>query len=719
MVKAKAIKAIHSNNEIVAYELKDENGLVMQVDCNKIIDAITNKAINIVNLSIKDGKLVMLNKEDNIDRMRYLVSILNKARKEYEQGNDDIMSNFEYDKLYNELEQLENKTGRIMQNSPTINVGYEVMSKLEKRRHNTPMLSLDKTKDINELKSFLKGKEGVLSLKLDGLTVKMVYENGVLIEGVTRGNGEVGEVVTHNVHHFKNIPSKIPVKGRLELRGEALIKYSTFNKINSSIDIESDKYKNPRNLCSGSVRQLDSRIAANRGIIWKGFTIEKYEDRDGVEISNLYDKQLDWLERLGFESVEHYIVTENNIEDTIKIIKQKLETSDIPSDGLVLTFRDTKYGKSLGRTAKAPKHSIAFKWKDEVTTTNLKYIEWSPSRTGLINPIAVFDPVDIEGSTVSRASIHNVSIMRGLELGIGDTLEIYKANLIIPQISENLTRTNTCDVPSTCPCCGQPTQIYEEPVSGVLTLWCLNEDCPAKGNRLFEHFVSRDAMNIEGISKATISTFIEEGIISDLPSIFHIKDFADEIIGLEGFGDKSFENMVNAIEKARSVKLANLIYALGIPNVGLSTAKLICKSFNNDLEKVVTANYSELISIDGIGDTIAESFLTYFNNKDKAEEFVRLIKEVNIIKEEISTNTSMHGVTICVTGDVYIFPNRRVVKEMVENLGGKLTSAVSRSTSYLVTNDTSSDSKKNKDAKKYGIPILTEKEFIDKFNLTV
>lgn len=742
MVKAKALKAIQNGNNIVAYRLKDENGLEMEVPCNQIITAIQNKAIQIENLQLQNGSLVMTqpkneqsntnNNDTDTKRMNQLVNKLNEANRVYEQGTDEIMTNYEYDKLYSELEALEKKTGITLPNSPTVNVGYEVVSKLEKKRHSVPMLSLGKTKDREELKAFLKDKEGVLSLKLDGLTVVLTYKKGKLVEALTRGNGEVGEVVTNNAKHFKNIPMQIPIKGDITIRGEALITYSTFNKINSTITIDSEKYKNPRNLCSGSVRQLDSKVSSQRGIIWKAFSQVDYKPAPDDAIQEtpvMYDAQLSWLRSLGFDVVEHYRVNSNNILEVIEQFEEKVKESDIPSDGLVLTFRDTKYGKSLGNTAKSPRHSMAFKWKDETATTNLQYIEWSPSRTGLINPVAVFNPVDIEGSTVARASLHNISIVDET-LGIpyvGQEIEVFKANMIIPKVlsgvkleelgtQEGIRKLYTPDI---CPCCGEPTEVNEEPMSGVLTLWCTNDDCPAKGTRLFEHFVSRDAMNIDGISTSTLNTLAEEGIISDLASIFHIKEYRDEIVGLEGFGDKSFENMVNAIEKARSVKLANLIYALGIPNIGLSTAKLICKHFNNDLKEVVSANYTDLINIDGIGDTIADSFLNYFRDRTKAEEFVKLIKEVKLVHEEISTNTEMQGVTICVTGDVYIFPNRRAIKDLVESLGGKLTGSVSKSTSYLVTNDTTSGSNKNKAAQKYGIPILTEQEFIDKFNLQV
>jgi DNA ligase (NAD+) len=748
MVEAKALKTLYNNGEIIGYKLQDNTGKVMDIKSEAIIDAMRKNLININNLYITDdNKLLMketnnesnsINKDititknevvekkiedvskqstnsDDLDRMHQLVDRLNLAIKVYEQGTDEIMSNYEYDKLYDELVDLEHKTGTVLSNSPTIHAGYEVVDNLPKEKHDKPMLSLEKTKSREELQSFLQGKEGVLSWKLDGLTVVLTYENGKLIKGVTRGNGEIGEVITPNVKQFKNVPRQIAFNGKLVLRGEALIRYSTFNRINATITMNDEKYKNPRNLCSGSVRQLDSSITAQRGVEWYCFDVVECQ---GGNIHNNVDEQFNFVKLLGFQTVEYTIVNESNIQSAIDSFEEKIKEYDIPSDGLVLTYRDKQYGLSLGQTAKAPRHSKAFKWQDETAITNIEYIDWSPSRTGLINPVAVFKPVDIEGSTIARASVHNVSILSELQLGYNDRVTVYKANLIIPQIDDNLDRTGTCEIPATCPCCGAPTELHEDPRSGVYTLWCPNEDCPAKGNKLMEHFVSRDAMNIDGISGATIETLTDAGIVTDFVSLYHLRDHGVDIINMPGFGETSFVNMVKAVEKSRDVKLANLIYALGIPNVGLSTAKLICKHFNNDLANTVTAQYYDLVAIDGVGDVIAQSFVDYFDNEENANEFVALCKELRIIKEEISTNTSMAGVTICVTGDVHIFPNRRVIKDLVENLGGKLTGSVSKSTSYLVTNDTESGSNKNKAAKQYGITILTEEEFIERFNLS-
>ena len=751
MLKAVAIGYVNdANGNLTGYKLKDETGKEMEVSIEAIKGAIKGNKISILNLKIDESdNLVVVKKEERytattttepkkvdvkqavscskvkyqssgnpkIDRIHELVDILNKARYAYEQEDEEIMSNYEYDKLYDELKALEDETGTVLNNSPTINVGYEVVSDLPKKTHDMPMLSLDKTKERDELIAFLNGKEGVLSWKLDGLTVVLTYENGVLVEAVTRGNGEVGEVVTANAKTFENLPRKIAYTGRLVLRGEATISYADFESINNSLPMGEEPYKNPRNLCSGSVRQLDSSITATRHVNWTCFNVESHEGN----LVNNFDKQLDAMKVLGFDVVEYEVVDASNILAAIDKFEAKIINKEMgrPSDGLVLTFRDRAYGNSLGRTAKAPRHSKAFKWQDETALTTVTGVEWSVGKSGVITPVIEFVPTDIEGSTVSRASSHNVSIFLDMEFGIGDQIEVFKANMIIPQVSENLTRSGTCEIPGICPCCGCPTEIHEDTKSGVYTLWCMNADCGAKGNRLFKHFVSRDAMNIDGISGSTLETLSEAGIITDLPSIFHLDKHQNEIINMSGFGQKSYINMVNAINNARNVKLANLIYALGIPNIGLATAKLICKNFGFNLADTVAATYDDLTRIEGIGDVIAESFVDYFNDEENLDQFIRLVKELNIIHEEVSTDTSMSGVTICVTGDVYIFPNRRAIKDLVESKGGKLTGSVSRSTDYLVTNDTTSGSRKNKAAQEYGIPILTEQDFIDKFNLQV
>lgn len=688
-------------------EIEIANAKIVQKDDRYYISAI-------------NGKIKEEDKNDIQVKIKELVNQLNKARYAYEVLDKEIMSNYEYDRLYDELVELEKKTGIVLKDSPTINVGakgvkeeeFGVVSKLQKEKHETPMLSLDKTKEVDKLKSFLGVHDGMLSWKLDGLTVVLTYNNGKLLKAVTRGNGDVGEVVTHNAIHFKGVPKEINYKDELIVRGEAIILYSDFEDINKKLPVEV-KYKNPRNLSSGSVRQLDSKVSASRNVRFYAFNLVKAGNTKLKYISS----NIEFLTSLGFEFVHSLKVNANNIYDAVKTFESKVKSNDVPSDGLVLTYNDIEYGESLGRTSKFPKHSIAFKWKDEVAETTLREIEWSPSRTGLINPVAIFDPVELEGTTVTRASVHNVSILKELELGIGDTIKVYKANMIIPQISDNITRSNNCKIPDICPVCGGDTKIIV--VDESEALYCLNDGCSAKGIKLYTHFVTRDAMNIDGLSEATLQKFVDEGYIEELADIYKLNRYEQDIIRLDGFGRKSYDKLIKSIDKSREVKLANLIYALGIPNVGLNTAKLICKEFDSDLKRTVVAKYSELVSIEGIGDIIADSFTSYFRNKDKVDKFVRLVKELSIKKEDTIQGNSMSGLTFCVTGAVDIFPNRRVIKEIIENNGGKLTGSVSKSTNYLVTNDTTSGSNKNKKAAEYGIEILTERQFIDKFNIEV
>lgn len=754
MIEAKALKPVTQYGKIVGYRLKDTLGNEMDVASGAIIDAMRNNKIKIDNLVINSaGNLAMIKVDDNnkqnvnkvevkqeikkvdhkeevktekklesnskIDRMNHLVKVLNEARKVYEQGKDEIMSNFEYDKLYDELVVLEKETGTTLANSPTINIGYEVVSELPKETHDEVMMSLAKTKSIDEIKGFIGGKEAMLGWKLDGLTVVAYYKDGLLVKAVTRGNGTVGELVTPNFKQFKNVPHKIPYNGNVVVRGEALITYSSFNKINEKIP-EGEKYKNPRNLASGSVRQLDSRVTAGRNVLFKAFTLVNTEQIGIKTVEESYK----WMKNQGFDVVESFKVTSSNINTVMDRLSTRVKSGklDEPVDGLVITYNDIAYGKSLGATAKTPRHSMAFKWEDEEAITTLRDIEWSASKTGLLNPVAIFDPVDIEGSTVSRASVHNVSILAELELGYGDKIKVYKANMIIPQISENLTKSATCEIPSYCPVCGGPTEIHEDPNSGVYTLYCTNTDCPAKGSRLLKHFVSRDAMNIDGISDSTLNKLMEYDIIDgSFASVYRIYKHP-EIVNIEGFGQTSFMNMVNAINKSRKVKLHNLIYALSIPNVGLQTAKVICQHFGNDLKKTVTASYLSLSSIEGIGDVIASNFYNYFHTKENVDAFIDLLGELEVIQEEVKkadTNDAMFGKVFCVTGKVYIFPNRDAVKAIIESRGGKLTGSVSKSTDFLVTNDTTSGSRKNKAAAEFGIPILSEQEFIDKFNIEV
>ncbi len=648
---------------------------------------------------------------DKSERIKDLVELLNKANKAYYQEANEIMTNFEYDKLYDELVGLEKETGMVLSNSPTVNVGYQVVSQLPKEQHNSPMLSLDKTKEVGALADFAGDRKCLLSWKMDGLTVVLTYENGELVKAVTRGNGLVGEVITNNAKTFKNIPISIPYKGRLTLRGEAIIKYSDFEQINREIEDADSKYKNPRNLCSGSVRQLNSQVTAERNVNFVAFALINADD---VDFDNSIEQQYKWMESQGFQVVEYRVVTRNSMEDAVKYFAGKIQTYDYPSDGLVLMFDDIEYGLSLGTTAKFPRNGIAFKWEDEQAETTLKYIEWSPSRTGLINPVAVFEPVELEGTTVSRASVHNISIMEELELGSGDRIKVYKANMIIPQISENLTKSGIDDLPKECPVCGHATEVKAE--NGIKTLYCPNSQCPAKHVKLFTLFVSRNGMNIDGLSEETLEKFIDAGYIKEFADIFHLDRYYEEIVATPGFGQKSYDNLMDSVEKARNVELSALIYSLGIPNIGSANAKLICKAFNNKIEKIRNASVEELIEIDGIGEIMAEKFCQYFADEDNIKKLDNLLKEVNIAEpEENTTPQNMDGLTFVITGSVEHFANRNELKSYIEKHGGKVTGSVSAKTNYLINNDAMSASSKNKKAKQLGVEIVTEEVFLERW----
>lgn len=647
---------------------------------------------------------------DKKERIKELVDILNKASKAYYQDAKEIMSNFEYDALYDELVQLEKDTGIVLANSPTVNVGYEVVSELPKEQHESPMLSLDKTKEVNVLADFAGDKKSLLSWKLDGLTVVLTYEQGKLFKAVTRGNGEIGEVITNNAKTFKNIPLSIPYEGRLVLRGEAIIKYSDFEKINREIEDAQAKYKNPRNLCSGSVRQLNSEITAKRNVNFIAFALISAEN---VDFKNSIEQQYLWLEQQGFEVVERKEVTSSNMEETVKYFAEKIKEYDYPSDGLVLMYDDIEYGLSLGRTAKFPRNGIAFKWEDEQAETTLEYIEWSPSRTGLINPVAVFKPVELEGTTVTRASVHNISIMEELKLGDGDTIKVYKANMIIPQISENVTKSGKCVIPEICPACGERTEIKND--NGVKTLYCPNKQCPAKHVKLYSLFVSRNAMNIDGLSEETLEKFIDAGYIHEFADIFNLSRYQKEIVETPGFGQKSYDNLIDSLNKAREVELHALLYSLGIPNIGVANAKLICKYFNNDIEKITHATAEELVKIDGIGDKMAVKFVEYFSDKENIKKFNNLLNELTIIKEENNEEQNMAGLNFVVTGSVERFANRNEVKDYIEKRGGKVTGSVTSKTNYLINNDLLSNSSKNKKAKELGIEIINEEQFLERW----
>lgn len=649
----------------------------------------------------------MNNNIEKKKRQKELTEKLNAASRAYYQEAREILSNYEYDALYDELAALEKETGTVLAGSPTAHVGYEVLSELPKERHESPMLSLDKTKDRDALAAWIGEHRTLLSWKLDGLTIVLTYRNGGLFKAVTRGNGEVGEVITNNARVFKNVPLRIPFQGELVLRGEAVIGYHEFERINEEIPEADAKYKNPRNLCSGSVRQLNNEITAKRNVHFFAFALVRAE---GMDFENSREKQFLWLKEQGFDVVEYKVVTGATLSENMDWFAEHIEKNEYPSDGLVALYDDIAYGESLGRTAKFPRNSMAFKWADEIRETTLKEIEWSPSRTGLINPVAIFEPVELEGTTVSRASVHNISIMRGLELGVGDTIEVYKANMIIPQIAENKTRSGVRNIPEVCPVCGGVTEIRK--TNDVESLYCTNPECQAKKIKSFTLFVSRDALNIEGLSEASLEKFIGRGFIHEFADIFKLSAHKAEIVEMEGFGEKSYENLMTGIERARTTTLARVIYSLGIPNIGLSGAKLICRQFEDEVEQVLAADEEALAAIDGIGAVIAGSFVEYFRDAEKRERFEHLLSRLTLVKEEVSGEQDLKGKVFVITGSLTHFANRNELKDQIEKRGGKVTGSVTGKTDYLINNDMTSSSSKNKKAKELGIPIISEEDFL-------
>ncbi len=643
--------------------------------------------------------------EDKRKLMEEKVAFLNKAAKVYYQESNEIISNQEYDKLYDELQALENETGIVLSNSPTVNVGYQVVSNLPKERHPSPMLSLDKTKDISELKEWLGEMEGLLSWKLDGLTIVLTYEEGKLLKAVTRGDGVVGEVITNNAKVFDNIPLEIPEKKKTVVRGEAVISYDDFNEINDAIGDADAKYKNPRNLCSGTVRQLNNEITAGRHVKFFAFSLAEGYD------AQFRHQQFEWMNRQGFETVDYVKVSAGTVESEVENFEDRITDFPLPSDGLVLIFDDIIYGRSLGATAKFPRDSIAFKWKDETKQTYLREVLWNVSRTGLINPIAIFEPVELEGTTVSRASVHNLSIVRELKLGIGDEISVYKANMIIPQVAENLTKSGTVTPPDECPVCGSNTVIRDD--NGVETLHCPNSQCPAKRIKAFTHFVSRNAMNIEGLSEATLEKFVDEGMVRDFADLFQLEKWRERIITMEGFGEKSFENLISAAKKASHTTATRLLFSLGIPNIGVANAKMIAKECGNDWSKICSLTEDELVAIDGIGDIMAKGYVEFFHDEEKLRIIESLMPMLDLQGDDLEEKSDkLSGLTFVITGKVYYFENRDAVKNKIEKAGGKTSSSVSSKTSYLINNDISSVSSKNKKAKELGIPIITEEDFL-------
>ena len=646
--------------------------------------------------------------ETSIKRMKELGKKLREASRAYYQEDREIMPNVEYDALYDELSTLEEETGIVLADSPTVNVGYEAVDQLPKEEHERPMLSLDKTKDREALREFVGEHPTLLSWKLDGLTIVLTYENGELVKAVTRGNGIVGEVITNNARVFKNIPLKISFRGRLVLRGEAIITYSDFEKINETIGDADAKYKNPRNLCSGSVRQLNNEITAKRNVRFYAFSLVSAE---GVDFQNSREVQFQWLNAQGFDVVEYRKVTADTLDEAMDYFAEAVTKNDFPSDGLVALYDNIAYGESLGTTAKFPRNAMAFKWADEMRDTKLLEIEWSPSRTGLINPVAVFEPVELEGTTVSRASVHNISIMKELKLGIGDTIRVYKANMIIPQIAENLTGSGNAPVPHICPACGQETVVKKE--NDVECLFCVNPGCPAKKIKSFGLFTSRDAMNIDGLSEATLEKFIARGFIHDFGDIFEINRYRDEIVEMEGFGQKSYDNLIESLERAKETTLPRVIYSLGIANIGLANAKVICRYFNNDLEKIRHASLEEISEIDTIGPVLAGNLVSYFQDEENNRRLDHLMSFLHIQDEGPKQEQIFAGMNFVITGSLVHFGNRSEAKELIESLGGKVTGSVTKKTNYLINNDIQSSSSKNKKARELGIPILSEEDFLN------
>ena len=649
--------------------------------------------------------------EDKTKRIRELIGTLRAAGRAYYQESREIMSNFEYDKLYDELVSLEKETGIVFANSPTQNVGYEVVSALPKERHEKPMLSLNKTKSVEELADWLGGQTGLLSWKMDGLTIVLTYQNGTLVKAVTRGNGEIGEVITANAKAFVNVPLNISYQGELILRGEAIIRYSDFEKINEQIEDVDAKYKNPRNLCSGSVRQLNSEITAQRQVHFYAFSLVK---ADGIDFKNSRKEQFEWLKTQGFEVVEYHEVTKETLPETVKMYSEAIAENDTPSDGLVLLYDDIAYGQSLGRTAKFPRDSIAFKWADEIQETTLLYIEWSASRTGLINPVAVFEPVELEGTTVSRASVHNISIMEALELGAGDRITVYKANMIIPQIADNLTRSGVRDIPEACPVCGGQTEVRQ--LNDVKSLYCTNPDCQAKKIKSFTLFTSRDSLNIAGLSEATLEKFIGVGMIHEYADIFHLDRHQEEIVEMDGFGQKSYDNLIAAAEKASHTTLPRMVYGLGVAGIGLANAKMICRHFKNDFEVMRHATVEELVEIDGIGEVLAQAWTAFFSDGKNNAIVDHLLAELTFEAEDEESSEgadeAFAGMNFVITGSLEHFKNRKELQELIERRGGKVTGSVTSKTNYLINNDVASSSSKNKKARELGVPILSEEEFL-------
>ncbi len=645
-----------------------------------------------------------MNIEEKKKRIDELSERLNEASRAYYADGIEIISNFEYDEMYDELLALEDETGYIRDDSPSINVGYETAAGLPKVVHEYKMLSLNKTKDRDELAAWLGDKEGLLSWKLDGLTVGITYENGRLVQGVTRGNGIEGELITANVLACRNVPRTIPHKGRVIVRGEAVIRYSDFEKINESIDDTDARYKNPRNLCSGSIRQLNPEVTAERMVNFYAFTLTLSE---GYETKSRREK-MEWLKSQGFDIVHYEMVDADNLFDVIDEYEKSIASFDIPSDGLVLTLEDAEYAGTLGETAKYPKDSIAFKWRDQQAETVLREIEWSPSRTGLLNPVAIFDPVELEGTTVSRASVHNINIMEELRLGIGDSIRVFKANMIIPQISENLTKSGNLEIPGSCPVCGGEARIRDE--DGTRTLHCLNPLCMAKQVKKFEHFVSRDALNIEGLSESGLLKLIGVGAVSEYADLFKLARHREDIVKLEGFGGKSFDNLVASAKKASDTTPARLLYGLGVPGIGVANSNMIARACHNKWSDMESLDEEALKDIDGVGDVLARDYAKFFADDANRQTVKELLEVLSLDESYEAAGTALEGKTFVITGSLEHYANRKDLKAEIEAEGGRVAGSVSANTDYLITNDPNSGSSKNRTARELGVEIITEDE---------
>ena len=634
-------------------------------------------------------------------RIRSLIDILNKANEAYYYHDNEIMSNKEYDDLYDQLIQLENESGIIYSDSPTQNLGEHIYSSLPKVKHESPMLSLDKTKDRDALREWLGNKEGVLSWKLDGLTVVLTYENGKLEKAVTRGNGAIGEEITENAKFFKNVPLRIPFKGKLILRGEAVISYHDFETINVE---EQGRFKNPRNLASGSIRALDTNQVKKRKV-----QVIIFEVIQGSE-ANLVTDKFTWISHLGFKPVDYEVVNADNILEKIQDFENRITSNNIPSDGLVLTFNDTAYGRSLGTTGKFPKHSMAFKWQDEVEETVLRSVEWNTSRTGLINPVAVFDPVYLEGTEVSRATLNNVSYIKDLQLGIGDTIEVYKSNMIIPTILSNKTKSNNLIIPVVCPTCGMQARLIRSNNTEILQ--CMNLDCPARFLNKLIHFCSRDAMDIQGLSIKTLEFVIKQGWVNNFLDLYNLQNYERKWAMMRGFSTVSVRKYLAAIENSKKTESARFLYALGIPKIGRHQSQSLIQVYKSwDAFIQAVKSNTDFSHIDGVGDCLNQNIHNWYNGFYKQDQIEKLASLMIFEDQEITTSDILKGKTFCITGKLNMFANRSDLVKFIEQQGGKVSGSVSKNTDYLINNDKGSNSSKNKKAIELGVSIITESEF--------